>query len=665
MTTVFGALPMAKGSRFLRRPDFFGMGKTVVETDDAVKYFDPEELDLEDAEDRVQPDLREFNDALRVLVAVFPDVEPEVFREMLINLSQESRLEVVTEHLLRDGPKFIRGRYRKADKTKHLPIRGISSETATHDDASALPPVDTFRSDEYKQAVRLALYTEFKSLSHSTIRAVLAEHNHSYTLARPTLQHIHSKSWRYTLVNFWSRKRANTADVQLHPLIEWQPDSTAPDTMLPHLKRTKSLELNHELWNTLIAPLIRARREELSRRDQAIADELNEAEAEEAQAMFDCECCYTPATFEQIATCDDSCHYICFRCLRHTINESLYGQGWARNVDTGKASLRCLAPAVDECQGRIAPQLIRRALDAPNDGSHTWDKFEERLAAEALNKSQLPLLRCPFCSYAEVDELSTIRFRDPITVALHAVFVPHEFWHAVGVVLFIAIYPIFYPLFPILLLLLSMLNKSLFARLRSSQSRVLHKRRGLKFTCQSPTCARSSCTNCLSPWCDPHTCHADTLQSLRHAIEAATTHSIKRICPKCNLSFVKASGCNKLVCNCGYVMCYVCRQEISSREGYSHFCQHFRERPGFRCRECDKCDLYVAEDEDGVIRRAAEEAEKEWMEREALKPGTGGLIARDRQRYGGVVKEVLRGKKRGETWDWDDLLDAFMESVLV
>ncbi|KAF1353858.1 hypothetical protein BDV97DRAFT_290514 [Delphinella strobiligena] len=656
---------MPKGSLFLRRPDFFGKGKDVEEgSDDAAKYFDPAETD-EVAEDAEQPDLRELNQALRVLVDVFPNVEPDVFREMLLNLSEESRLEVVTEHLLRNGAKFVQGRYRKAGKKEEASGKGPATSKRAHVDGQArLLQQETFRSEEYKLAVKNAFYQEFKSLSHSTIRAVMAERNYSYTLARPTLQQINSKSWRYTIVNFWSRKRANTSEADCHPLVEWQPDLAGSGVMLPCLKRTKSLELNRELYDAFIAPVLSSQKEELLRRDQALADQLNEAEAEQADAMYECECCYTAATFEQIATCDDTCHFICFRCIRHAISEALYGQGWARNIDAGKASLRCLAPSMEECQGCISPDLSRRALLAEPDGQQTWHQLEERIASETLIKSQLPLQTCPFCSYAELDEQPSLCISDPITVATRVRHVPHDPWTAFSMLAFIILYPILFPLLPLLIPLLEAISKPFSSRLRTSQARILRKRRGLRFQCRSSTCARASCTNCLSPWRDPHACHADSLQSLRQAIETATTHSIKRVCPKCNLSFVKASGCNKLVCNCGYVMCYVCRQEIGFREGYSHFCQHFRERPGTRCRECDKCDLYVAEDEDGVIKRAAQLAEKEWIEREASKAGTGSLVARDRAKYGGVVKDVLRGKARGKRLDWDDVFDAFMDACL-
>lgn len=675
MTTVFSALPMPKGGRFLRRPDIFGKGKAVEETIyEAHKYFDPDEVEITSTEVDQRPNLRDLNDALRVLIEVFPDVQAEVFREMLLSLSEESRLEVVTEHLLRDDAKFVQGRYRKSVKddkitktdgagTKNESSKSSSNTTAVNDIVT-LQQDETFRSEEYKLAVKLAFYQEFKNLSHSTIKAVLAENNYSYTLSRPTIQQVLSRSWRFTLTNFWTRKRVNTSEADTHPLIDWRPDLTGSESLLPCLKRTKSLELNRELYNTYIAPILARQREDLLWRDQAVADQLNETEADEAEAMFDCECCYTPTTFEQITTCDGCCHFVCFRCIRHAVNEALYGQGWARNIDAAKASLRCLAPSADICQGCLPSDLIERALCAEKDGIQTWHKFQERIASEALIKSQLPLLRCPFCVYAEIDEMPALHFKSPLTVAFQVGYIPHHFWNSLATLVFILIYPLLFPFLPFLSLSISILYKPLHARLHASQSRILRKRRGLRFTCRSPTCARTSCTNCLSPWRDPHTCHADSLQSLRQAIESATTHSIKRVCPKCSLSFIKDSGCNKLVCNCGYVMCYICRQEIGSREGYGHFCQHFRERPGVRCVECDKCDLYVAEDEAGVIKRAAREAEREWLEKEALRTGSVEVAAMDRVKYGGVVTEVLRGKQGRSAWDWNGLIDAGMDAVL-
>lgn len=120
------------------------------------------------------------------------------------------------------------------------------------------------------------------------------------------------------------------------------------------------------------------------------------------------------------------------------------------------------------------------------------------------------------------------------------------------------------------------------------------------------------------------------------------------------LSFVKSSGCNKLVCNCGYTMCYICRNEIASKEGYGHFCQHFRPSGG-RCGECERCDLYGDEDEEAAIRNAAQQAELAWREKEGGKKGEDGDAAR-------LMIDALVGRGKRE-W-YDDWLDAILSAVL-
>jgi hypothetical protein len=44
--------------------------------------------------------------------------------------------------------------------------------------------------------------------------------------------------------------------------------------------------------------------------------------------------------------------------------------------------------------------------------------------------------------------------------------------------------------------------------------------------------------------------------------------SLCRSCWKCKKSFIKDAGCNKMTCTCGAIMCYICRQPVTS---YSHF----------------------------------------------------------------------------------------------
>lgn len=101
-------------------------------------------------------------------------------------------------------------------------------------------------------------------------------------------------------------------------------------------------------------------------------------------------------------------------------------------------------------------------------------------------------------------------------------------------------------------------------------------------------------------------------------------------------------------------MCYICRQGLKE-ENYQHFCGHFRERPGQVCGECNKCDLYRVEDEDKVVKKAKEQAEREWWDRQ----GDGAKV--------GLKKEVSKGQGvlGLKKTSWEARVERVLDSVLV
>ncbi|KAH7072525.1 hypothetical protein FB567DRAFT_612020 [Paraphoma chrysanthemicola] len=616
-----------------------------------------------------EPNLRELNASLQALTDIFPDIQPEVFREMLSSFSEESRLQVITETLLKHGHKYVRGRYRmpaeqeEQRETAHTyKYRKVDEPRDTRGRPLALE--DTFRSERYKTSAKEALYQEFRGLSHSTIKAVLAEYNWSYIQARPTLLGLSSKSWRSSITNFLMRRK--TPSAKDHPLVVWTSADTKTDRpRMPLLVKTKSDELNRELYENLILPELERQHKDQLRQDMELALKWNEEEAEREGEMYDCECCFIPNTLQQMSACDTDGHYICFRCIRHAINAALYDQGWARNINTERCTLRCIAPMAEgDCQGCVSMPFVKRALLEEQDGEDNFGKLNERFANEALIKSQLPLVRCPFCSYAELNDLAladselftTLQFKhQPIILSTLASTPIFDLVTSAITQLLIVILVILYGLLTILAPVITPILP-FFPPMQSALRRIHLKRRGLRFQCLSPTCSRPSCLTCSAPWHDPHTCYSSQLTSLRLTLERATTDAVKRTCPQCNLGFVKSEGCNKLVCLCGYSMCYVCRQGLAD-QGYSHFCQHFRERPGMNCQECQKCDLYRVEDEERVVKRAKESAEKEWWERQ----GEGSA------KTGELMKEVGKEGKGvlGRRGDWDGWVEGVLEGVFV
>nr|POE54456.1 isoform 2 of e3 ubiquitin-protein ligase [Quercus suber] len=599
-------------------------------------------------------DLRDLNTALLTLVDIFPDVEPEIFRNMLLSVSEESRVQVVTEQMLKHkkGIKTstdLRSRYNsEALKERKL----LGSRTG-------LLVEDTFRTSEYQNAVKQVFYAEFKNLSHSQIKAVMLEMNFSYALARPILQQLAAKSWRSPLPSFWSKRNRQTIAGLEHPYLHWPITPVGNGAAVPAVKRTGSVQLDRELYDLFVEPLLTRQKQEVLATGNALAARINEEDAEQAGALFDCECCYDSVSFEQISTCDEECHQLCFACVRRTVTEALYGQGWAKAADLGKNTIRCFSPTMQECRGCIPPNMLRHILANGTENEDTWQEFQARLSRETLLRCKVPLQRCPSCDYAEVAETPQPKLKSV-----------RRMWHhinngsvaalpviAAGLMVGLNMFTMSLIIPISLCWLLAKIVPAIAALLDASWSRVYNHRRGARFTCRHPTCGKISCIRCNATWRDPHTCFESEKTSLRTAIESSATAAVKRTCPKCHLSFVKSSGCNKLVCNCGYTMCYICRQEITSTVGYAHFCQHFRPTGG-RCGECERCDLYGDEDEAMAIRKAAELAEKTWREREHNKGTASDADSGATQ----LMVEALVGQKR-PMHRWEGWLDMVIDAL--
>ncbi|KAH6634476.1 hypothetical protein B0J18DRAFT_416345 [Chaetomium sp. MPI-SDFR-AT-0129] len=577
------------------------------------------------------PDLRELNACLDALAAVFPDVQIEVFRDMFASFDGESRLAVVADALLKNRASWVKGRWKvpavdaAGSNNNGGEEGGGKTGAGTGADARAggglVPIKETFRSAEYKRAVKSLAYHEFKGLSRSAIHAVLAEHNYSYLDARQTLVDLSSKSWRFTLSSLFLRRRPVLAtEAESHPLVVWK--STGRGSIVPTIKPTSSAELDRELFAALITPLTERAQAARDASDRQLAMELNNAEAEQAGSMIECACCFTESAFEEFVSCTgDAAHMVCFRCVQHCISEAIFGQGWQHNINKETGSLRCPALESTTCGGFVAPYHIHRAMLQEKNGAEVMRQFEHRLADHNLAASGLPLIRCPFCAYAEVDDIyMPVDEWDLLlpTWSIKAVCVAC-LWLSVCLVLLVFFVYLIIPLVIFGLIFYS--DRNIPEEFRDAIRRRRRRRRGLRFDCQNPDCGRPSCIGCEKAWVDVHVCNESSLVALRTQVEQAMSMAVKRVCPRCNTSFVKNSGCNKMTCPCGYQMCYVCRKDISANSGevgYQHFCNHFRPNgdANKQCAECNKCNLWGIESDDEVMRKAKEEAERKWSETE-------------------------------------------------
>lgn len=82
------------------------------------------------------------------------------------------------------------------------------------------------------------------------------------------------------------------------------------------------------------------------------------------------------------------------------------------------------------------------------------------------------------------------------------------------------------------------------------------------FMCQNPDCGKESCRICKEMSHIPLRCEEvekDAEVRKRTYIENKMTEAMIRKCWKCSKPFVKMDGCNKMTCDCGASMCYLCR----------------------------------------------------------------------------------------------------------
>jgi hypothetical protein len=617
-----------------------------------------------------RPDLRELNCCLEALAAVFPDIQIEVFRELLGNFDGESRLALVADALLKSRATWVKGRWKVASPENRNSIQLGNGEKAEAEADGAgnqlVPRSEIFRSADYKKAAQVLAWQEFKGLSKSTINAVLAESNYSYMDARRTLVTLSSKSWRFTLSSiFMRRKPVAAVEADNHPLVRWR--TTGHGSHIPTIRSTGNAELDRELYDALIRPLKEKDREEREAKDRAAAMLLNNEEAEEAGAVHECMCCFTTAPFEEFTHCNKEAHMICFRCVQYSVKEAVFGQGWQSSIIPEKGTLRCMAVGRDQCPGYISSEHMCRAMLEEKKGAEILHQLDQRLAEHALIAARLSLVHCPFCNYAEIDDIympsKRARMRIRITGILHLLF-------------FLFCFACVFLILPLAALSVATVLvfsswgpawKQISTEWKHAMGRHSRRRRGLQFSCQNPECGKVSCLSCNKVWTDIHVCNESSLVALRTQVEQAMSMAIKRVCPRCNTSFVKNAGCNKLTCPCGYKMCYVCRADLTE-EGYRHFCDHFRPDGDPRpCLECERCNLWESEDVDQVLQEARVEAERKWKDtekRDLSAPEKAFLETGIAARLTGIgsVEQILTA---GRMPSLGEFLDLMVEMIFV
>ncbi|XP_076622930.1 uncharacterized protein LOC143342687 isoform X2 [Colletes latitarsis] len=88
------------------------------------------------------------------------------------------------------------------------------------------------------------------------------------------------------------------------------------------------------------------------------------------------------------------------------------------------------------------------------------------------------------------------------------------------------------------------------------------------FKCLNVECMKESCRLCREPDHVPLKCHNEKIDRARLFVEEKMTEALVRKCYKCSRPYYKEHGCNKIQCQCGATMCYICDAVVT---GYNHF----------------------------------------------------------------------------------------------
>lgn len=333
----------------------------------------------------------------------------------------------------------------------------------------------------------------------------MAENNSDYTRTRTTLSDIALKSWRFSFASFFRGSRVST---QTEPYVA----STGNDEL-----------------DTEISALLKPARDKQISADRAIAQLLNEAEHAAASDLVECECCYGDYAWDEIAACG-AAHFFCHGCLLKSVQEGLYGQG--RNLVGEMCSVRCLSSsATPPCDAFVPLDLLEAVL--PRD---VFQHLEDKTAADSLDRCGLDLVKCPFCTYAEVVPASSYRFKRSaaaiacIAAAILAALIPL----ALGAVLFTLAYILFtvavQPLFPTGTAASMggwLAAASLWARVERAARKLERRRRGMLFRCAG-RCGRESCVECAKEWTPFHRCYEKEEDGVRIFVERAMADAVKR-----------------------------------------------------------------------------------------------------------------------------------------
>ncbi|KAM0787395.1 hypothetical protein ACM66B_003480 [Microbotryomycetes sp. NB124-2] len=484
---------------------------------------------------------------------------------------------------------------------------------ATSSTVPMLRPQDLFRSKSYKTELVKHLKSTYPSVPTSTIRSFIAEDCQSYEELRTELE-----TWSNSSSGF---KKA---------FLRWFERPHQPEAV-------RDRDLRQEIWE------FEAReRLALSAKDEREARRLNKEWTAESD-LYECGCCFDDElTFEDVVCCRSGQHFFCRSCVRRQVSQLVVGDARFENG----YNVQCMSTR--GCHATFARDELDRTLDRD-----LLKRLDQRIAQAELENIETSgtatVLRCPFCSYAELSEerspwrtlfvrTTPVDWVDWLVLGLCAV-------QSVGVLLLIVL--------PVVL-----------TGLLIAPDRLLQR------TSTNDGCSRLF--PLLEPWRAASVGARFTTDALRQALaikygsnnvfKCRNTPTFGQTCrasfpdwlrpPKSFSQLVRVALPDQASISeqhCGKTSCRTCHKQIDMRMGSgAHKCWQdetdslrlaverartqavkrtcpkcglaFVKESGCNkmslnpiCTECDRCHLWKAEDEQAVADRAARRARDEWI----------------------------------------------------
>ncbi|KAL1626786.1 hypothetical protein SLS56_006688 [Neofusicoccum ribis] len=135
-------------------------------------------------------------------------------------------------------------------------------------------------------------------------------------------------------------------------------------------------------------------RDETTKREKEalrrLEEERNESEARSANAMTDCQCCFTEYPTNRMTYCNgEEVHFFCHECAQNYVNSQLA---------TGRCRPKCMATT--DCEADFSRAQLVAFLD-PKE----FDRLEKMQQKEDLRNAGIEgLEECPFCDYQAICE---------------------------------------------------------------------------------------------------------------------------------------------------------------------------------------------------------------------------------------------------------------------